>query len=62
MSFISFEKSLLINDSSDSESQRPSDQCLIFEEASINGVVVTWVVAMIDWISTRRGFDSLLMH
>ena len=49
MSFIFFEKSLLINnDSSDSERQRPSDQCLISGEASINGVVVTWVVAMID--------------
>ena len=46
MSFIFFEKSLLINDSSDSECQRHSDQCLISGEASINGVVVTWVVAM----------------
>jgi hypothetical protein len=27
----------------------------------INGVVVTWVVAK-RIISTRRGFDSLLMH
>ncbi len=31
----------------------------------INGVVVTWVVAInVNWngISTRRGFDSPLMH
>ena len=28
----------------------------------INGVVVTWVVAIRVWNSTRRGFDSLLMH
>ena len=28
----------------------------------INGVVVTWVVAIRAESSTRRGFDSLLMH
>jgi hypothetical protein len=28
----------------------------------INGVVVTWVVAIRVGNSTRRGFDSLLMH